>query len=68
MWKGFFSKAIIILVVLLNAAFTYRVLEIFEKVRSEPIVLIGAWFSFTTGELLMLASIKRKKIEKEEET
>ena len=68
MWKGFFSKLIIILVILLNIAFTAVVLYIFYKTGNEPMVLIGAWFSFTTGELLMLASIKKKKIEKEEET
>ena len=67
MWKGFFSKAIVVLVILLNVAFAYRVLEVFAITGSEPIVLIGAWFSFTTGELIMLTSIKKKKIEKEEE-
>lgn len=66
MRKGFFSKLIIVLVVLLNIAFTYRVLEIFAITGIEPIALIGAWFGFTMGELLTLASIKKKKINKEE--
>ena len=65
MWKGFFSKAIIILVILLNIAFTAVVLYIFYKTGNEPMVLTGSFFAFTTGELWMLASIKKTKVEKE---
>ena len=50
------------LVILLNVVFTAAVLYIFLQVGSEPQVLIGAWFAFTTGELWMLASIKKKKV------
>jgi len=46
-----FSKAIVSLVILLNAAFTVAVLYIFYRVGMEPTTLIGAWFGFTTIEL-----------------
>lgn len=59
--KGRFSKFIVTLVILLNVVFTTAVLYIFLQVGSEPQVLIGAWFAFTTGELWMLASIKKKE-------
>lgn len=59
--KGRFSKFIVTLVILLNVIFTAAVLYIFLQVGNEPQVLIGAWFAFTTGELWMLASIKKKK-------
>ena len=59
--KGRFSKFIVTFVILLNVIFTAAVLYIFLQVGSEPQVLIGAWFAFTTGELWMLASIKKKK-------
>ncbi|MBF1006147.1 MAG: hypothetical protein HXK79_03325 [Lachnospiraceae bacterium] len=62
--KGGFSKAIISLVVLMNIAFTVAVLYVFLKTASEPVALIGAWFAFTTGELWMLSSIKKAKVEK----
>lgn len=58
-----FSKAIVTLVVLLNAAFTTAVLFIFYRIGTEPTTLIGAWFGFTTVELWALAGIKRKEIE-----
>ena len=60
-----FSKAIVSLVILLNAAFTVAVLFIFYKVGTEPTTLIGAWFSFTTIELWALAGIKKKEVEKQ---
>ncbi len=59
-----FSKVIVSLVILLNAAFTVAVLFIFYKVGTEPTTLIGAWFSFTTVELWALAGIKKKEVEK----
>jgi hypothetical protein len=46
-----FSKLIVALVILLNAAFTVAVLFIFYRVGTEPTALIAAWFGFTTGEL-----------------
>jgi len=58
-----FSKAIVTLVVFLNAAFTVAVLFIFHRIGTEPTVLIGAWFGFTTIELWALAGIKKKEVE-----
>ena len=60
-----FSKAIVSLVILLNAAFTIAVLYIFYRIGAEPTTLIGAWFGFTTIELWALAGIKKKEIEKQ---
>jgi len=60
-----FSKFIVTLVILLNVGFTATVLYAFIRVGSEPSVLIGAWFGFTTAELWSLATIKRKEIEKQ---
>lgn len=61
-----FSKVIVTLIVLLNTAFTAAVLYIFFTTHNEPTVLIGAWFAFTTGELWLTATIKKKEIEKDE--
>lgn len=63
--KNQYSKFIVTLIILINIAFTTAVLWIFSKTASEPTVLIGAWFGFTTVELWQLANIKKKKIEKE---
>ena len=60
-----FSKAIVSLVIILNAAFTGVVLYIFYRIGAEPTTLIGAWFGFTTIELWALAGIKKKEIEKQ---
>lgn len=60
-----FSKAIVSLVIFLNAAFTIAVLFIFYRVGIEPVTLIGCWFGFTTVELWALAGIKRKEIDKQ---
>ena len=60
-----FSKAIVSLVILLNAAFTVTVLFIFYRIGAEPTTLIGAWFGFTTIELWALAGIKKREIEKQ---
>ncbi len=60
--KKDFSKRIITLVVMMNIIFTVAVLYIFLRVGNEPTALIGCWFAFTTGELWMLASIKKTKV------
>jgi len=57
-----FSKAIVSLVILLNAAFAVAVLFIFYRIGVEPVTLIGAWFAFTTGELWLLATIKKTEV------
>ena len=61
-----FSKLIVTLIILLNTLFTATVLYIFFKTYSEPTTLIGAWFAFTTGELWLLATIKKKEVDKDE--
>ncbi len=65
--KPKFSKGIVALVVCLNAFFAAATLYIFLKTGSEPVTLIGCWFAFTTGELWMLSSIKKKESKKDEE-
>lgn len=65
MKKNRFSKLIVTLIILLNTGFTIGVLYAFLRVGSEPTALIAAWFAFTTGELWLLAGIKKKKLNKE---
>ena len=60
-----FSKIIVALVILLNALFTGAVLFVFLRVGSEPTTLVATWFGFTTGELWLLAGIKREKVRKD---
>lgn len=60
--KGVYSKVIVAVVITLNVLFTTAVLYAFLKTGSEPSTLIGCWFAFTTGELFMLSSIKKKKV------
>ena len=70
MWKkikGVFSKLVIVLVIVLNVWFTKEVLEVFKVTGSEPAALVAAWFAFTTGELWMLASIKKCKTKHKKE-
>jgi len=61
-----FSKIIVSLVILLNVLFTAGVLYVFLKIGSEPMTLISCWFAFTTGELWLLATIKKKEIDNDE--
>jgi hypothetical protein len=63
--KNRFSKFIVTLVILLNVTFTVAVLYVFLHIGNEPTTLITAWFAFTTGELWMLASIRKKKIKED---
>jgi len=65
--KSRFSKFIVVLVILLNVAFTLGIFYLFLKVGSEPTTLIGSWFTFTTVELWSLSKIKRKKLEEGDE-
>lgn len=60
--KNRFSKLIVAAVVLLNTGFAAAVLYVFLKTSQEPTALIAAWFGFTTGELWLLAGIRKKKI------
>ena len=66
MGKGKFSKALVAGIVITNVIFTIAVLAIFLQTGSEPATLIAAWFAFTTGELWILAGIKKAKIKKGE--
>lgn len=59
-----FSSLIVISVIILNIIFTSAVLYVFLKVGSEPTSLVVAWFAFTTGELFLLANIKKEKVKK----
>lgn len=43
----------------MNVIFTWKILDVFTQVHSEPTAIVVAWFGFTTGELWMLASIKK---------
>ncbi len=61
MKKGLFGKLVVAFIILANSLFAMAVLYIFRKTGSEPVVLIGAWFAFTGGELWALAKIKKKK-------
>lgn len=63
-FKGFFkfSNLVVAMVIAMNMWFTNRVLDAFVLTQQEPIVLIGAFFGFTGGELWLLASIKKTKI------
>lgn len=61
--KGIYSKVIVVIVIILNVLFTISVLWLFYETSSEPSTLIVSWFAFTTGELLMLSSIKKSKVE-----
>jgi hypothetical protein len=65
--SGKFSKLLILAIVLANIGFTAVVLWMFYATGSEPGVLIGAWFAFTTGELWALATIKRSKVRSKNE-
>ena len=64
--QGRFSKRIVSLVIALNVLFTVAVLYVFIRTGSEPMTLVGAFFTFTTVELWSLASIKKKKEENNE--
>ncbi len=57
-----FSKVIVMAVVVLNIAFTAAVLFICLRGQTVPDSLIAAWFGFTTGELWLLANIKKHKV------
>ena len=60
--KAHYSKFIVALIVVLNTVFAFSALYVFLKTSSEPSILIGAWFAFTTGELWILKDIKKSKI------
>ena len=62
-----FSKLIVVLVVMLNIAFTAIILYLVWHDKQEPAALVVAWFGFTSVELWALSKIKRAEVEKEKE-
>ena len=56
-----FSKVVVGLVIAANAIFAAVVLYVFLATGVEPVALIAAWFSFTTGELWLLSGIEKSK-------
>ena len=62
-----YSKWLVTLIISANMAFTAIVLWLFAQTGHEPVALIAAFFGFTTGELWLLAGIKKAKIKKEHE-
>lgn len=58
--KKKFSKRIVVLVILLNIIFTVAVFVAAFFNAIIPDSLIGAWFAFTTTELVALAGIRIK--------
>lgn len=65
--KSSFSKFWVSLIVALNVMFAAAIIVTFWHTGTEPSSLVVAWFAFTTGELWMLAGIKKKKIKEGEE-
>ena len=64
--KGQYSKVLVALIITMNIAFSVAILVVYAQIGTEPAALIAAWFSFTTGELWLMASIKKSKVKKEE--
>lgn len=62
-----FSKLIVALVIALNVTFTGAVLYLCLKSSIVPDSLIVAWFGFTTGELWLLAGIRKAKMQGSDE-
>jgi Na+-transporting NADH:ubiquinone oxidoreductase subunit NqrE len=62
-----YSKFVVLAVVALNAAFAVAVFYLSYRDHEVPDSLIVAWFGFTTGELWVLASIRKAKVKKEGE-
>lgn len=67
MKRNRFSKWIVALVIALNVAFTGAVLYLCLKSSIVPDSLIVAWFGFTTGELWLLAGIRKAKMQGSDE-
>lgn len=59
-----FDKLIVLLVIVLNILFVVADFYVVIKTGIEPIATVTAWFAFTTGELWLLASIKKVKVKR----
>jgi len=62
-----FSKKIVCLVIGLNVAYVLLIAYLYLKVQSEPTVLTGSWFAFTTVELWQLGNIKNHETKNKED-
>lgn len=60
-----FSKLVVASVIALNVIFVIAIMILFWHTGNEPMVLVGAWFAFTTGELWTLGKIKCAQHQKE---
>lgn len=60
-----YSKMIVLIVILLNTIFAAATLYVFLRTSNEPTSLVVAWFAFTTGELWLLAGIKKTEVKKD---
>ena len=67
MKKGSYSKVIVAVVIALNIIFAAAVLAVFWHTGAEPAALVAAWFGFTTGELWILAGIKKSKMKRKKD-
>ena len=56
-----YSKIIVALVVVLDSLFAGACIYAFIKTRTEPAVLIGAWFTSMSGELFAMATLTHKE-------
>lgn len=61
-----YSKVIVILTIGLAVWFANRVLQVFEMTGSEPETLTKVFFVFVIGELWFLSGIKKREINKED--
>ena len=58
------AKVVNPFIVVANIFFTWKIIKLYELTGSEPSTLIISWFAFTTGELWLMASIKKTKVKK----
>lgn len=63
--KNQYSKILVSIIVLINILFVIATMYLYYLKGTEPVALITAFFGFTTVELWNLATIKKKKIDKE---
>jgi len=62
--KRSFAKMLIPFIIFINIIFTGAVLYVFLQTGAEPATLVVSWFAFTTGELWLLATIKKTKLKR----
>jgi len=67
MSKNKFSKGLIVLIVLSNMVAAGISFWLFAKTGGEPVATLGVWFGFSTGELWIMATVKKAKIKNSKE-